>query len=202
MKLYSYVIRRDYGFAPNPFHGCCTLATCKPVIRRTAQIKDWIAAFGPKHHPTEKRLVCLMRVSEALTFDEYWNDNRFKSKRPVFNKSVTHKYGDNIYHHVNGVWVQEPSHHSFSDGMNFTNLNRDTKTDRVLIAKEFYYFGKDAILLPTEYQPLIWRRRNHGVNCNPALIKNFVGYIRGQYSSGIHGLPFSRKPGKFERYGG
>nr|WP_269667332.1 hypothetical protein [Polaromonas naphthalenivorans] len=25
----------DSGFAPNPFHGTLTLATCKPGIRRT-----------------------------------------------------------------------------------------------------------------------------------------------------------------------
>ena len=30
MRLHSYVVARDYGFAPNPFLGVCTLATCKP----------------------------------------------------------------------------------------------------------------------------------------------------------------------------
>ena len=202
MKLYSYVIPRDYGFAPNPFHGYCTLATCKPITRRVAQVNDWIAAFGSRHRSTEEKLVCLMRVDETLTFDEYWNDPRFKLKRPVFNKSMTRKYGDNIYHHVNGAWVQEPSHHSFRDGMNLTNLDRDTKTDRVLIAEEFYYFGRDAILLPTEYQSLVWHSRNHGVSHDSARIESFVNYIRGQYSSGIHGLPFSRRPGKFDLYRG
>lgn len=202
MKLYSYVIPRDYGFAPNPFHGYCTLATCKPITRRVARVNDWIAAFGPRNRPTVEKLVCLMQVSETLTFDEYWNDPRFELKRPVFNKSTTRKYGDNIYHHVNGVWVQEPSHHSFRDGMNPINLNRDTQTDRVLIAEEFYYFGEEAILLPTEYQSLVWHSRNHGVSHDNALIESFVSYIRGQYSSGIHGLPFSRKPGKFDLYGG
>ena len=36
--LYSYVITRDYGFAPNPFGGICTLATCKPGIRNHAKV--------------------------------------------------------------------------------------------------------------------------------------------------------------------
>ena len=31
-KSYSYVVARDYGFAPNPFNGILTLAACKPVI--------------------------------------------------------------------------------------------------------------------------------------------------------------------------
>ena len=202
MKLYSYVIPRDYGFAPNPYHRYCTLATCKPIIRRVAQVGDWIAAFGSKTNYTGGRLVYLMRVGETLTFDEYWNDERFKIKRPVFNKSTTHKYGDNIYHHVNGEWVQEPSHHSKIDGMNLINLTRDTQTDRVLIADEFYYFGGDAIMLPPEYQSLVWRRRNHGVTKDSNLIESFIGYMREHYYAGIHGLPLSRKTGRFDLYRG
>ena len=32
--LFSYVVATDSGFAPNPFFGLCTLACCKPAIRR------------------------------------------------------------------------------------------------------------------------------------------------------------------------
>ncbi|WP_225761747.1 hypothetical protein [Acinetobacter sp. Marseille-P8610] len=34
MKIFSYVVSRDFGFAPNPFFNFCTLATCKPKIRK------------------------------------------------------------------------------------------------------------------------------------------------------------------------
>ena len=34
MVIYEYVMTDDTGFAPNPFYGICTLACCKPVIRR------------------------------------------------------------------------------------------------------------------------------------------------------------------------
>ena len=37
MTLFSYVIEHDLGFAPNPFHGVCTLACCKPQIRKIAK---------------------------------------------------------------------------------------------------------------------------------------------------------------------
>jgi hypothetical protein len=30
MKLCSYIIKNDTGFAPNPFWGYCTLAACTP----------------------------------------------------------------------------------------------------------------------------------------------------------------------------
>jgi len=38
--LYSYTVRYDDGAAPNPFNGMCTLAICKPAIRRTAAPGD------------------------------------------------------------------------------------------------------------------------------------------------------------------
>ena len=49
-SLFSYVVRYDSGFAPNPFHGFCTLATCKPGIRAHANVGDWVvgtASGGP-----------------------------------------------------------------------------------------------------------------------------------------------------------
>lgn len=203
MKLYSYVIPRDYGFAPNPYFENCTLANCKPVIRRCAQIGDWIAAFGAAKSPVREKLVVLMQVDEIMSFDEYWEDERFRCKRPVFNKSVKQMYGDNIYHHVDGRWIQEFSHHSLPDGStNYINLNRDTGTDRVLIAREFYYFGNNAIDLPKRFDVLIKRGRNHIVCKDEEVINNFICYIRENYDRKIYGIPYSRKTGKFMHYGG
>ena len=34
MIVYEYVMKCDTGFAPNPFYGTCTLACCKPRIRK------------------------------------------------------------------------------------------------------------------------------------------------------------------------
>lgn len=204
MKFYSYVISRDYGFAPNPYFGYCTLATCKQLIRKNAQIGDWIAAYGSAKMEIRQKLVMLMHVEEILTFDEYWADCRFRCKRPVFNKGMMHMYGDNIYHHIGDNWMQEPSHHSNIDGsINYLNLNRDTnKTDRVLIATEFYYFGNNAINIPSEFGLLIGKQRNHRVCYDQILIEKFINFIRQTYSSGIHGIPYSRKTGAFIHYGG
>lgn len=132
MKLYSYVIPRDYGFAPNPYFNYCTLATCKPRIRKSAQAGDWVAAYGAAGTSIRGKLVVLMQISEVVTFDEYWEDARFESKRPVFNKGIIHMYGDNIYHHVDDRWMQEPSHHSMKDGsINYAN-NRKTEYNNII----------------------------------------------------------------------
>ena len=147
--LFSYPITRDFGFAPNPFHGYCTLATCKPDIRKGAKAGDWIMGVGGSTLTTAKRkCICLMKVTEKISFSQYWDDNRFSLKKPVRNGSRVQMLGDNIYHkNSNGEWIQEDSHHSNPDGsMNPINLNRDTgRSEDVLISEQFFYFGEHAI---------------------------------------------------------
>jgi hypothetical protein len=146
--LRAYAITRDFGFAPNPFHGFCTLATCKPKIRKSAKLGDWIMGIGGSTLPeVKRRCLLLMKVEEKVSFQEYWENARFSLKKPVRNGSRVQMLGDNIYHKEgNGNWIQEDSHHSNPDGTpNFVNLRVDTGiTDQVLISHCFLYFGDKA----------------------------------------------------------
>ncbi|MFT4804387.1 MAG: hypothetical protein ACI9YE_001591 [Psychroserpens sp.] len=156
-SLFVYVIARDFGFAPNPFFGTCTLATCKPGIRKGASAGDWImgvagSKLGKSIH---RKCILLMKVSEKMSFESYWDDPRFTSKKPCRNGSQLKMLGDNIYHKDgNGSWVQEDSHHSNPDGTtNLVNLDRDTgNCDQVLISDYFFYFGEEAI--PVDLQKI------------------------------------------------
>lgn len=147
--LYTYAITRDFGFAPNPFHGFCTLATCKPRIRKAAKVGDWVMGVGGSTLGTVKgKCIFLMKISEKIEFQNYWNDHRFSLKKPLRNGSRVQMLGDNIYHkNRDGSWIQEDSHHSNPDGSpNPINVKRDTSSnDRVLISNCFYYFGSQAI---------------------------------------------------------
>jgi len=152
-RVYMYVVARDFGFAPNPFHGFCTLATCKPGIRSTAQVGDWIIGMGGKDLNAVGRCIFAMRVSTTCSFDEYWADPLCLDKRPVRNGSKKMMVGDNIYHHDphSRQWLQADSHHSLSDGSeNPHNLKRDTSKDRVLLSRHFIYFGKAAPNVPED----------------------------------------------------
>lgn len=146
--LYIYVIDRDFGFAPNPFHGICTLATCKPRIRNSANVGDWIMGIGgSKLRQATGKCILLMKVSDKIGFQEYWDDDQYALKKPIRNGSDVQMLGDNIYHKDEGAeWIQEDSHHSNSDGsINYVNLERDTgQSDRVLISRYFLYFGSQA----------------------------------------------------------
>lgn len=167
-KVYIYVVARDFGFAPNPFHGTCTLATCKPVIRRNAAVGDWIVGMGGKGLKAEGRCIFAMRVTEHLSFNEYWQSPDHQDKRAVRNGSQKMLVGDNIYHREpsNEDWIQSDSHHSRPDGSpDIKNINTDTSADRVLISKDFYYFGINAPIVPIEFLEEIGYKncRNHRI---------------------------------------
>ncbi|MFK5949296.1 MAG: hypothetical protein QM500_11070 [Methylococcales bacterium] len=187
--LYIYVVDRDFGFAPNPFHRYCTLATCKPQIREHAQVGDWIMGVGGRRLKATGKCVFLLRVSEILTFNEYWADMRFQKKKPVRNGSLVMMVGDNIYHQQVGSesWVQEDSHHSNQDGTcNTENLKRDTTSTNVLVSEHFYYFGKCA---PSVDLASIGYKNHigHGKKSfSDKDIASFIGKIEQQHKSEIN----------------
>lgn len=204
MELYSYVIPRDYGFAPNPFGGICSLATCKPQIRKHASIGDWISGFGGANTSITRKMVFLMQVDDICTFDEYWDNPNFSYKKPIFEGKYQDCYGDNIYHHTkDGHWIQEDSHHSYENGVvNMNNLMHDTGTDRVLLSENFWYFGDSAIDLPLELSRVIAYGRGYR-KFDQEICTEIVRWVAEQYEPGQHGLPYSwtRRRG-FIRYKG
>ena len=146
-----YVVDRDFGFAPNPFHGFCSLATCKPGIRSTAKVADWVIGMGGFRLKAKGRCIFAMRITDKLTFNEYWENPAYLDKKPVRNGSRKMMVGDNIYHRdAAGQWHQADSHHSKADGsVNQHNLHHDTKSDKVLVSRHFYYFGKNSPVVPS-----------------------------------------------------
>ena len=197
LRLYSYVVRYDVGFAPNPFHGWCTLATCMLRIRAKANVGDWIIGTGSAEHHRAGYLVYAMRVDEVLSFDEYWADQRFVRKRPSLRSSIKMAYGDNIYHRdVEGKWLQENSRHSTHDGTpNPDHIARDTKVDRVLISQQFVYYGGRGPAIPkhlrSDYQiDLVPRGRSYRVNYPPELRAAALRWITSELGEGYQGDPF------------
>ncbi|WP_231736277.1 MULTISPECIES: hypothetical protein [unclassified Sphingopyxis] len=150
VTTYSYLVARDWGFAPNPFFGYCTIACCKPTIRRVAKEGDLIIGTGTKSKGRSGQLIFAMRVTEKISFEEYWEDPRFFRKRPIMHKSRMLKYGDNIYRpDGNGGFTQLFSHHSLFDGStNHFNREKDTGSNNVLISDEFVYFGERGPIIP------------------------------------------------------
>jgi hypothetical protein len=167
---------------------------CDPLVRDGR--RRIVGTGAKKKYNLSGHLIYAMKVEEILSFDEYWNDPRFRYKRPVLNGSLKQIHGDNIYHREQGKWMQSDSHHSFEDGRaNATNIDTDTRADRVLISTKFVYFGSAAIAIPAHLQDVgsdhedvcctgrSHRRRSH----NAAAA--FEGWLNERNTWGVQGMP-------------
>jgi hypothetical protein len=198
VRLHSYVVARDYGFAPNPFFGICTLATCKPRVRSVAEIGDWVVGTGSKKRRREKYLVYVMRITGAMTFEEYWNDPQYQLKKPNLRGSKKQAFGDNIYSRsANGRnWCQADSHHTLEDGSpNQLNITTDTSANRVLVSNDFIYWGGSGPQVPARFLSYgpnhisLLVVRNHKNKFPQAFVEQFVAWIRSRGETGFVNEP-------------
>lgn len=198
-RIYSYVVRYDSGFAPNPFYGYCTLATCKPDIRRVAQVGHWIVGSASDDRTIKRggHLVYAMRVAEAMSFDDYNLDARFRFKKPFRRGSRKQSCGDNIYFRKgpDSPWCQRDSFHSLKDGTPHPgHVARDTGVNRMLISDDFVYFGGTGPTFPDDLRdskgrPICKSGIGESRFDDPMLVNKFERWIRGFKVSGYQGPP-------------
>lgn len=189
--LYSYCIPYDDGAAPNPFWGFCTLAICKPAIRRTASVGDWIVGTGSKNAPTgdlSGKLVYAMRITKVMSIQAYdiWARRYCRRKIPDWaHKDVKHRLGDCIYDYSTGKPRQRKGVHK--------HMNRETDLSgkNVLLSDHFYYFGKNAIDLPRGISKIVHQTQGHKSTANQPYFKKFVEWIENsKYEVGkLYGEP-------------
>ena len=133
--LRSYKMVSDRGFAPNPYEGFLTLATCKPGIRKCHAIGHWLAGFTSKKlnrdEVGKEKLVYLAEIDDKFPMWQYYE--KYPQKR-------TCPSADNIYVKQNGIWkLMNASIHDES------HQEKDLSGDNVLVARHYYYFGKNAL---------------------------------------------------------
>jgi hypothetical protein len=195
MRFYSYRVEHDYGLAPNPFGRYCTLAVCKGQIRNNPNLSigDWIIGIGSEALKVPMKLIYAMRVDEITTFDGYWNDTRFAYKKPILNGTLVQMHGDNFYHTVHGVVMQENSAHSLKDGAeNKEHKRKDVGGKNVLISECFYYFGDACIDIPVQFKSIMGAARPIKSTSIPEEVKvPFISWLKSNFQQGILGDPIS-----------
>lgn len=153
-RIYRYVVAYDGGTAPRPFDGLCSLAICKPKIRATAEVDDWIIGFRSRR-PGE--VLYAMQVTERLSLGDYWEDHRFHSRRP----GNIHR-PDNIYRSTaDGVLEQVPNEVHAAE-----HAARDRGGKNVLLSNCFWYFGNNSVPLPNELMHLVHTTQGHVLHKN------------------------------------
>lgn len=201
MNYYSYLVEHDFGLAPNPFGGYCTLTVCKPQIRksRNLQIGDWIIGTGSKAlsktfgRKLKHHLIYAMQVSEVIPMETYWNDRRFRCKKPILNGSRQLIYGDNFYHKdENGNWIQEDSAHSNHDGTpNLNHLKSDTSGKNAIISDYFFYFGQSAPILPPNLLDICHEGIGQKLITPLELGAEFVLWLTNKFEPRIYNVPIN-----------
>lgn len=185
-KLYTYCQTHDTGFAPNPFWGRCTLACCKPKIRKSIGDKwndnenVWIIGVTPKNRGNE--ISYIMKVKDVLSFTEYYQ--RFPEKRPSFDNSTIHKCGDNIYKPDENAIAYEQlrslhSQNPLLDDAWETDRNKlkvDLGGKYVLVADEYIYFGKNTVPLIDDMKTII-AGRGHKCRFDTDTLKAVEAFI-------------------------
>lgn len=199
MATMGYKLTHDTGFAPNPFHGNLTLATCKPTIRRCRRKDDWVAGFvsvelarnaarnGVSIKPGA--LVYLMQITEdPIPLEDYFEERRFAAKKPDLRSSrLAVRCGDNIYYRLNGgIGQLENDHHGHGDELH------DLSGVNALVSKRFYYFGRNAFIPQEGWNaflgaPLSMARTFY---CPNSLVPRLLAHFeREGISEGLHGAP-------------
>lgn len=210
MRLFAYKMTNDSGFAPNPFWGRLTLATCKPEMRKAKVKGDWIAGFTSTKlcgdQVGSERLVYLMQVADKVSIEDYFLDPKFRDKRPG-EDSAAQRRGDNIYRPrkrgaVNPADFVQVANESHYDEPSMCTVGESRKTDIsgkfVLIADRFVYFGANARPIPTEIRPKVpYGQHPSGYRTHDAqLAKQFIEYVCGVAKSRrILGPPTCWPPG-------
>ena len=201
MRLFSYKMTHDTGFAPNPFHEILTLATCKPGIRKTKRKGDWIAGFSSNALTSlagdnginidPDALIYLGKVSKRITMADYYKE--YKAKIPRANMdSLIARAGDNIYKPL----CKSPKNLSdfeqiVNDNHGHDEKNHDLSCGNVLIFDEFYYLGRKGKTIPVDIEiskpagPTPYGYKTTDEN----IISKFIGWIKSEFDPGLNGMP-------------
>lgn len=176
MKIFSYVVDHDNGYAPNPYFGFCTLCRCKfkgqqnkgrKNIVELAEEGDWIIGTGGKSKRSagHGKLVYAMRVDKKISREKYFADSRFAEKKPLKNGAYKKTQGDN-----------ECPRNDFEKREQFA-----------LVSWHFYYFGENAFDI-REFKLEKNPRGFHYVD--PAEFGRFLEWLgTKKYEPGIYGEP-------------
>lgn len=188
-KIYSYVLRYDDGVAPNPYGGICTLAICKPVIRKKAQIGDWVIGTGSLKLGLGDTLVYAMKITKILSFEEY--DALCKTKLHIkipqidSDNAIAHK-GDCIYDFSSRDTVSPKQR---AGAHKPCERDRDLSGLNVLLSNHFYYFGDSAIFLPTLFLNFQKKGRGHRIISDQHLVNEFEKWISNYKLNSLYGEP-------------
>jgi hypothetical protein len=177
-RVFIYKLRTDNGGAPAVYRGRLSLAICKPRIRATAEIGDWIIGIaGESLHP-DSGLLYIAQVDEILEDGQYYRDARF-ARRP---DAVYEWKGTRLKLRV------DPRFHGAEDAFRDIGTGPRYPQARVLLSSRFRYYGRAtsdwyAAVSPLAHQMGQARGIGHKVHLSEVEYKAWMKVIRAAFKA-------------------
>lgn len=171
-RIFRYILDSDGGMAPCPQDGTVTLGTCKPGIRKSAAVGDWVAGFMPGSL-NRGDMVWAGQVAEKHSHDDY--RKRFPKRRDA----IYAMQDDGIYSsHLSGYHC-DPA-----------DQRRDCGSPVLIFATDrSWYFGDAPQSLPSTLMHLAAKGRGYRVNFREdGDLKLWIAWL-SEHAPGVHGKP-------------
>jgi Nucleotide modification associated domain 3/Nucleotide modification associated domain 2 len=176
-RVWRYIVANDGGTAPCIYgRRMLSLCICKPVIRRGADLGDWVIGFMPKRFGYG-RVVWAGRVSEILPMGQYRMRYPRRPDAIYTLLRVTPDGGEVLERTGVGIHADKKSQ------------ERDKRGINALIFREFWYWGGDAPPAPAKIAGLAYYRQGQTTrNAGPKEAEELEEWL-SQWPSGVHGQP-------------
>lgn len=182
--IYAYKLTCDNGGAPCIFRNLLSLSICKPRIRTSAQIGDWVLGFGGKSNPQLRgRLIYVAQITSVEDNGEYYAKEQYRGRPDCIYQRTPAGY----------KYVEGSHYHDPEDIEHDLGAEPRFERARVLMSRRFCYFGGqqgpslDPIRniydgLPRDYI------KNHAPDIRDRL-ELFIASVFEQFGPGKHGNP-------------
>lgn len=182
--FYRYILAYDDGWAPCIDSGLVTLATCKPKIRKGAEVGDWVAGFYPGSQ-NRGVVAWVGRVASKLVIGDY--EKTYRGRRDA----VYRQKLDGTFERLN------PGYHN-----NENEIRKDLSAPVLVFDKSAtWYFGDAPHELPFDLLALAGQGQGHRVRLRlPGDVRRLQQWLLSSGPAGIYGKP--RMQAKLDSCGG
>ena len=159
-KLYSYILVGDNGGAPCVENDCLTIAICKPVIRKNANVGDMVVGISSYKLGKKKKIIFIAVITKMIPMQEYAS---FRRPDSIYTSDL--KMRPNAFH---------TNCHS----------NTDLKGKNVIMSTDFIYFGKNNIDVQSHLSGII-PGRGHQSNKNRPFKQKLLNLFTKEKRNGV-----------------
>jgi len=172
MNIFSYVVDHDEGKEPNPHFGSCTLCRCKysESLEETHGVKG------------RKNIVELAEIGDWVIGTGGTGSRSAGKGKLIYTMRVDEKP-------TRGKFYEDPRFLRKNPKRPENNFQREGQF--ALVSRHFWYFGSEAIEIPSKFRLEKNPRGFHYIN--PAEFRPFLKWLEANYRAGKQGEPCYRE---------